>query len=81
MSVGEWVAVVEYLFLAIYGSERHVTKRGKKKKKATAVMKLVEICTMGWITSLPRPRLVWCWQVAQTCSETNEATSAAEGTN
>lgn len=45
-------------------------------------MKLVEICTMGWITSLPRPRLVWCWQeVAQTCSETNEATSAAEGTN
>lgn len=31
MAVGEWVAVGEQLCLAIYGSERHVTKRKKKK--------------------------------------------------
>lgn len=79
MAVGEWVAVGEQLCLAIYGSERHVTKR-KKKKKSAAVMKLVGSCTMGWITSLPRA-LISCWQVAQTCSEANEATSATECTN
>jgi len=30
MPVVEWVAVGEQLCLAIYGSERHVTKRKKK---------------------------------------------------
>lgn len=37
----------------------------KRKKKSTAVMKLVESCTMGWITSLPRA-FILCWQVVQT---------------
>lgn len=77
MAVSEWVSVGHQLCLAIYGSERHVMKR---EGESTAVMKLVESCTMGWITSLPRA-FILCWQVAQTFSETSEATSATECTN
>lgn len=80
MALGEWVAVGEQRFLAIYGSERHVMKRGGGGGKSTAVVKLVESCTMGCITSLPRALILY-WQVAQTRSEANEAASATKCTN
>lgn len=64
MAVSEGVAVGKQLCPALYGSERHVMKM--KKKKPAAVMKLVESCTIGWITSLPRA-FILCWQIVPTC--------------
>lgn len=80
VAVGEWVAVGKQRFLAIYGSERHVMKRGGQGGRSTAVVKLVESCTMGWITSLPSVLILY-WQVAPARPEANEAASATACTN
>lgn len=78
MTVKSWLWVSGWLwassFVMLFMEVKGMWWRGKKKM-STAMMKLVESCTMGWMTSRPRA-LISCWQVAQICSEPNEATSA-----
>lgn len=55
-----WASSFALLFMEVKGMW------WKRKKKSTAVMKLVESCTVDWTTSLPRA-FILCWQVVQTC--------------